>query len=61
MPKFVRAFAENQPVTSIVNAIRALLYEGSVGNDIWLALSWCVGIMVIAYIFAITQFKRQLS
>lgn len=61
MPKFVRAFAENQPVTSIVNAIRALLYEGSVGNDIWLALSWCVGIMVIAYFFAIKQFKRQLS
>ncbi|WP_249659786.1 ABC transporter permease [Lysinibacillus fusiformis] len=61
MPKIVRAFAENQPVTSIVNAIRALLYEGSVGNDIWLALSWCVGIMVIAYIFAIKQFKRQLS
>lgn len=61
MPKFVRAFAENQPVTSIVNAIRALLYEGSVGNDIWLALSWCVGIMIIAYFFAIKQFKRQLS
>ena len=30
MPKIVRAFAENQPVTSIVNAIRVLLYEGSV-------------------------------
>ncbi|MCT6817256.1 MAG: ABC transporter permease, partial [Lysinibacillus fusiformis] len=45
----------------IVNAIRALLYEGSVGNDIWLALFWCIGIMVIAYIFAIKQFKRQLS
>ncbi|MFJ8511684.1 ABC transporter permease [Lysinibacillus xylanilyticus] len=61
MPKIVRAFAENQPVTSIVNAIRALLYEGSVGNDIWLALAWCVGIMVIAYFFAIKQFKRQLG
>ena len=49
MPKIVRAFAENQPVTSIVNAIRALLHEGAVGNDIWIALAWCVGIMVIAY------------
>ncbi|HDR8233391.1 TPA: ABC transporter permease, partial [Bacillus cereus] len=38
MPKIVRVFAENQPVTSIVNAIRALLYEGTVGNDIWIAL-----------------------
>jgi ABC-2 type transport system permease protein len=61
MPKIVRAFAENQPVTSIVNAIRALLNEGSVGNDIWIALGWCVGIMVIAYFFASKAFKRQLG
>jgi ABC-2 type transport system permease protein len=61
MPKIVRAFAENQPVTSIVNAIRTLLYEGSVGNDIWIALSWCMGIMVIAYFFATKAFKRQLG
>ncbi|TKI80399.1 ABC transporter permease, partial [Bacillus mycoides] len=61
MPKIVRAFAENQPVTSIVNAIRALLYEGAVGNDIWIALAWCVGIMVIAYFFAGKAFKRQLG
>jgi ABC-2 type transport system permease protein len=60
MPKIVRAFAENQPVTSIVNAIRALLYEGAVGNGIWVALSWCVGIMVIAYFIACKEFKRQL-
>lgn len=61
MPKIVRAFAENQPVTSIVNAIRALLHEGAVGNDIWIALAWCVGIMVIAYFFANKAFKRQLG
>ncbi|SEH68167.1 ABC-2 type transport system permease protein [Halobacillus karajensis] len=61
MPEIVRAFAENQPVTSIVNAIRALLYEGSVGNDIWTALAWCIGIMVIAYFFASQAFKRQLG
>ncbi|MFP3919872.1 ABC transporter permease [Lysinibacillus telephonicus] len=59
MPKIVRLFAENQPVTSIVNAIRALLYEGAVGKDIWIALSWCVGIMIIAYFFASKSFKRQ--
>lgn len=61
MPNIVRAFAENQPVTSIVNAIRALLYEGTVGNDIWIALAWCVGIMVIAYLIASKVFKRQLG
>lgn len=61
MPKLVRAFAENQPVTSIVNAIRALLYEGVVGTDIWVAFAWCVGIMIIAYFFASKTFKRQLG
>ncbi|WP_188455750.1 ABC transporter permease [Virgibacillus oceani] len=61
MPAVVRAFAENQPVTSIVNAIRALLYEGSVGNDIWIALAWCIGIMAIAYIFASKVFKHRLG
>jgi len=39
MPGPVRAFAENQPVTSIVNAIRALLSCKPVGNDIWIALA----------------------
>ena len=61
MPKIVRVFAENQPVTSIVNAVRALLYEGTVGNDIWIALTWCVGIMIISYFFASKAFKRQLG
>lgn len=61
MPKIVRAFAENQPVTSIVNAIRSLLYKGEVGNDIWTALAWCIGIMFIAYFFAIKEFKRKLG
>ena len=37
------------------------LYEGTVGNDIWIALAWCVGIMVISYFFASKAFKRQLG
>ncbi|MFS0781215.1 ABC transporter permease [Bacillus sp. 1P06AnD] len=61
MPKIVRVFAENQPVTSIVDTIRSLLYEGTVGNGIWTALAWCAGIMIIAYFFASKSFKRQLG
>lgn len=57
MPKVVRIFAENQPVTSIVEVIRALLSEQPVGNDIWTALSWCVGIIFVAYIFAVRAYK----
>jgi ABC-2 type transport system permease protein len=59
MPKVVRAFADNQPVTSIVEAIRSLLSGQPVGNDIWIALAWCVGIMLVAYIFAMRAYKRK--
>jgi len=59
MPAVVRAFAENQPVTSIVEAIRALLADQPVGNNIWVALAWCLGITIVAYIFAIRAYKRN--
>ena len=59
MPKVVRVFAENQPVTSIVEAIRALLSSRAMGNDIWVALAWCVGIMLVAYIFAMRIYKSK--
>ena len=59
MPSIVRTFAENQPVTSIVNAIRALLSGQPVGNNIWVALAWCLGILIIAYLFAMRTYKRK--
>ncbi|KRF13660.1 ABC transporter permease [Paenibacillus sp. Soil787] len=59
MPSIVRAFAENQPVTSIVEAIRALLSGQPVGNDIWIALAWCVGILFVAYFFAMRVYKKR--
>ena len=61
MPGPVRAFAEYQPVTSIVDAIRALFAQQPVGNDIWIALAWCVGILVIAYFFAMAAYRRRIA
>jgi ABC-2 type transport system permease protein len=58
MPAVVRVFAENQPVTSIVDTVRSLLNSEPVGNDIWIALAWCVGITVVAYFFAMRTYKR---
>src|SRR6202050_1550105 len=55
MPGPVRAFAEYQPVTSIVNAIRDLFTRQPVGSDIWVALAWCVGILVIPYILVLVS------
>ena len=59
MPPIVRAFAENQPVTPIVDAIRALLSGQTVGNDIWVALAWCLGIVLVAYVFAMRVYKHK--
>jgi len=59
MPGPVRAFAENQPVTSIVDAIRSLLAGQPVGNDIWVALAWCLGILVVAYAFATRVYRHK--
>ncbi|ROZ98319.1 ABC transporter permease [Gordonia sp. OPL2] len=61
MPGPVRAFAENQPVTSIVNAIRDLFAQQPVGSDIWIALGWCVGILVVAYAIAMRTYRRKIS
>ncbi|TDW95393.1 ABC-2 type transport system permease protein [Kribbella pratensis] len=61
MPGPVRWFAENQPVTSIVNTIRNLFTEQPVGNDIWIALAWCAGILVVAYGFALVTYRRKIA
>jgi ABC-2 type transport system permease protein len=61
MPGPVRAFAEHQPVTSIVNTIRDLFIRQPVGADIWTAVAWCVGILVVAYVFANITYRRRIS
>ncbi len=61
MPGPVRAFADYQPVTSIVNTIRDLLAQQPVSTDIWIALAWCLGILIVAYIFAMATYRRRIS
>ena len=61
MPGPVRAFAENQPVTAIVDALRNLLAQQPVGTDIWVALGWCVGLLVVAYGLAMLAYRRRLA
>lgn len=61
MPGPVRAFAENQPVTSIVNAIRDLYAQQPAGTDLWIALAWCLGLLSVAYALAIGIYHRKIS
>lgn len=60
MPGPVQAFAEHQPVTSIVDTLRALLAEQPVGSQVWVALGWCAGLLVLAYVLAIRTYRRRI-
>jgi ABC-2 type transport system permease protein len=61
MPGPVRWFAEHQPVTSIVNAIRALYAEQPVGNDGWVATAWCLGLLLVAYALAMRTYRTKVA
>src|SRR5499427_1462943 len=61
MPGPVRAFAENQPVTPIVNTIRDLYAQQPISTDIWTALAWCTGILIVAYALAMATYHRKIS
>ena len=61
MPGPVRAFADNQPVTPIVNTIRDLYTQQPVSTDIWTALAWCLGLLIVAYAFAMAIYHRKIS
>ena len=61
MPGPLRAFAGNQPVTPIVNTIRDLLAQQPVSADIWIALAWCLGILIVAYTLAMVIYHRKIA
>jgi ABC-2 type transport system permease protein len=61
MPGWLRAFADHQPATYIVNAIRDLFTKQPAGNTIWIALAWCAGILVVAYVLAGVVYRRKIS
>ena len=61
MPGPVRAFAEHQPVTPIVNTIRDLYAQQPVSADIWIALAWCVGLLIVAYALAMAIYHRKIA
>jgi ABC-2 type transport system permease protein len=59
MTPVLRGFAENQPFTPIIETMRSLLTTGTAGDKVWLALAWCVGILVVMYGLSIWQYKKK--
>jgi ABC-2 type transport system permease protein len=61
MPGPVRAFADHQPVTPIVNTIRDLYSQQPVSTDIWTALAWCLGVLFVGYALAVATYHRKMG
>ena len=59
MTPLLRGFAENQPMTPIIETMRSLLTEGTPGPDIWAALAWAAGILVVSYTLALRVYRRR--
>jgi ABC transporter DrrB family efflux protein len=61
MPTWLRTFAEHQPVSLIVNAVRGLLLNQPDASTIWQALAWCIGILVVFIPLAVLAYSRRTS
>jgi ABC transporter DrrB family efflux protein len=58
MPGWLQAFANNQPVTQVINAMRALALGGPVAADLWKSIAWLAGIFVVFAPLAVRAYKR---
>jgi ABC-2 type transport system permease protein len=59
MTSWLRTFAENQPMTPIIETMRSLLTEGTPGPDLWAAVAWAEGILVVSYTLALGVYRRS--
>jgi len=59
MPSGLKAFAENQPITQVINAVRALILDTPIGNYGWASIAWSIGILVVSVPVAAWLFRRK--
>jgi ABC-2 type transport system permease protein len=59
MTPVLRGFAENQPMTPIIESMRSLLTNGTPGSDIWAAVAWCTGILLVSFMLALGVYRRS--
>jgi ABC-2 type transport system permease protein len=59
MNRVLKAFAENQPITQVIESVRALMLGTPIGNHGWLAIIWCVGAIIVLVPIATYLFKRR--
>jgi ABC-2 type transport system permease protein len=59
MPGVLRAVADHQPVTPIIETARRLLLDQPIGNNAWLAVAWCVAILAVAIPISAQLFNKR--
>lgn len=59
MASFLRGFAEHQPMTPIIETMRSLLTNGTIGDQAWLATLWCVLLLAISYVAALWLYRNK--
>ncbi|MGM0216771.1 ABC transporter permease [Enterococcus sp. AZ109] len=57
----IRWFARVQPMTPIIDSIRSLTLDLPLNNNLIIALIWCIGIIIVAYISSLQLYKRKTS
>lgn len=58
LPSWMQGFAEYQPVSVTVTAVRGLTMDYPVGNSAWLSLAWSIGILAVFVPFAVRKYRR---
>ena len=58
MPAGLRAFANNQPITHVVDAVRGWFLGTPVGSHAWISIVWCLGILVVFVALAVRVYRR---
>jgi ABC transporter DrrB family efflux protein len=61
MPGWLEAFAEANPFSTVVDATRALFVDAPAGNDVWAAVAWCVGLIVVFAGLSVYKYRRAVS
>ena len=59
MPAFLRSVSEHQPITPVIETVRGLLTGTPIGDNGWIALLWCTGLLVASSTFAARLFRRR--
>ena len=59
MTPLLRGFADNQPLTPIVETLRSLLTTDAAGDSAWSALAWCIGMLVVFYLGSLRLYRTR--